>query len=212
MKTFITGLIIVLVLGISAWYFLARQNNPSPSSTTPSETVSSDMPQTTQPAGDSQLLDLLRAGGSSYLDPEGVYTILYPSEYVIDSPADGHTRIYKQGATQTGQTEIYDGVIINIESIHLDGQSLSEWVDSQIKNATSDGTSEVVTPKTQTTQNSYTGYTYEMRSLGTFEYLVLQKDSSSDFAVSITTLVADPESVGYQKEVDATLSTLELLK
>lgn len=157
--------------------------------------------------------NILRAGGSSYFDPQGLFTFLYPPDYKIDTQNnEQHTRIYKSGKTQQGQTEMYDGVIIVFERINLDAKTLNDWVDESIKNSTIDGTIEVIKPKKSTTVNGYPGFTYILKGLGESEYFVLQKDSNSNSAVSITTFVADPENVGFQKEVDAVISTLQLLK
>ena len=84
--------------------------------------------------------DGLKIGGSSYGDDNGLYSFLYPSEYTIDESDTKHIRIYKTGPTQTGQTEMYDGVIVVFEVLELGGQSLSDWVDENITSITSDGT------------------------------------------------------------------------
>ena len=106
---------------------------------------------------------------------------------------------------------MYDGVIIVFERIDLQGKTLSDWVDEQIKQAATNG-SEVTQPKKDVTLNDNFGYSYEVRSLGTSQYLVLHQDPNSDFAVSITSLVGDPQHKDYQKEVDAILATLDLKK
>lgn len=205
---------ILIVAGLVAGvgFMLANQNEQTQST----EDTSSLLPQgasITDPVPQTQEdTDALLAGGSSFLDPNGVFTILYPNDYKLDTTDPKHPRIYKQGATQRGQTEMYDGTLIVLETIDLGGQTLSQWVDTQMKNATADGTSEVVKAKTATTFNDYPGFIYTLRGLGTSDYLVIQKDTNSDNAVVITTLVADPEAKGYQKEVDATLATIELLK
>lgn len=152
----------------------------------------------------------LRAGGSSYSDSKGLYTFLYPSEYSIDTQDTQYLRLFKTGPTQKGQTEMYDGVIMVFETIELQGQSLESVVDTRIAGATADGTSEIIQPKRAVTLGSYPGFTYETRGLGSATVLVLQKDLQSTQAVGITMLIADPGQIGFQKEVDAILSTLEL--
>ncbi len=206
MRKIIILLAIIFVIGVLYfWYqkyspsIVTNNQNNAPQVITPTTTTSSSS-------------DLL-AGGSSYLDSKNVYSFLYPNDYTIDQMNEGrYTRISKKGATQKGQTEMYDGVIIVFESLDLGSKSLSEWVDSRIKESTSDGTSKVTKPKKGITINNYPGFTYTIRSLGESEYYVVQKDKNSKFAVSITTLVADPENVGYQKEVERIFSTLQLLK
>lgn len=155
----------------------------------------------------------LKADGTSYIDTKGVFTFFFPNDYTVDSQNnDQYTRISKRGPTQKGQTEMYDGVIVVFESLDLQGKSLSEFVDTRIQESTADGTSELTQPKKTITLHSYPGYTYEIRGLGTSTYLVVQKNTQSNNAVSITFLVADPENMGFQQEVDTILATLALQK
>lgn len=178
---------------------------------TPTATLSAEVdvsPITTPP--DISLLDELKAGGSSYSDPNSTYTFLYPSDYKLDT--QGQVRIYKTGPTQKGQTEIYDGIIMSFEPITLNGQSLSAWVDARIKSLTTDGTSEVIEPKQSITVSGYPGYRFTMRGLGTYTYTVLQKNGTSSYAVGVTTMVSDPQQVGFQKQADAILASLQLMQ
>lgn len=192
-------IILAIILLISGFIYL--KPNKSTPMTSPSPT----------PVSSKDISDLLQ-GGSSYSDPNGVYVFLYPNDYVIDSKDPQQVRVYKNGPTQKGQTEMYDGVIVNMGKVSLNGKKLSEWVDSKINEATADGTSEVVKAKMSTTLNNYPGFSYTLRGLGIFETIVVQKDSNSDNAIVINTMVADPTNVGFQKQVDATLSTLQILK
>lgn len=163
--------------------------------------------------GDLATTDKLKQGGSSYMDKGGVYSFLYPSDYLLDQQPDGlHTRISKKGATQKGQTEMYDGVIMVFDSIDRNGKTLDAWVDDSIKQLTEDGSVSVVTPKEPVKVGSYSGYMYATRGLGEANYYVIQKDSGSKNAVLVTTLVADPEKMGYQMEVNSIMSSIQILK
>jgi hypothetical protein len=208
-------LALVIVVGMAGVYYVSSQRRvdsfpaviPVSESPMPSPMVSVE--PSAQPSSD---LMQLKAGGSSYSDPQGVFGFLYPNDYTIDSQEKGrYVRIFKKGATQKGQTEMYDGVIVSFERVELGGKTLSKWVDDQIQQSTSDG-SEITQPKKGTTLNVYPGFTFEVRSLGTSTNVVLQKDLSSPHAVRINFLVADPEGKNYQKEVDAILATVELRK
>lgn len=210
----ILGIVVSFALFVGSRAFLSMQNTsifPSEQTTTisqPPETSSDTVFVT--PA--TYAVERLRAGGSSYADPKGVFSFLYPNDYTLDKTDSQHIRIYKRGATQQGQTEIYDGVLIVVESLALRGQSLSEFVDARIKEASKDGTSELLLPKKAITLNNATGFTYQTRGFGSAIHLILQKTTDSDYGISITYSVNDPENKNYQEEVDATLSTLELFK
>lgn len=214
-KKYLAGIIIVLaVVGVLAYSFGKKQQelvvsvdpvvvSPSPSATL----IAEQFIHTTPDIKD------LQVGGSSYADPKGLYVFLYPADYAVDTQEEGkYTRILKKGATQKGQTELYDGVLVVFESVKLEGKSLSEWVDTRIKESSENGTVEITQAKKAMALNKYPGFTYEVRGLGSSTYLVLQKSPQSTEAVSITFLVADPENKDYQREVDAILSTLELRK
>jgi DNA-binding ferritin-like protein (Dps family) len=210
MKNTIFIILILIVIGVGYSVYTSNTNAPLPINT---NTQGGNQAPIANPTVQSEELSTLQAGGSSYADPDGVYVFLYPAEYKIDSQEDGkYTRIYKAGATQKGQTEMYDGIIIHFEKVALEGKTLEAWVDTQIQNSTADGTSELIEPKTATTLNTYEGFTYKMRGLGESKYIVVQKDSSSSYALNITMAVNDPEKIGYQVEVDSILATVELLK
>ena len=208
-KAFIFIAVVVVLLGLSYYVKQQRTAQSNPANESQVDQVYG-VDQFIQSSPDTAVL---QAGGSSYNDPQGVFGFLYPNEYAIDhQEGDKYTRISKKGATQKGQTEMYDGVIVVFERINLEGKTLNDWVDQHIQESTGNGMSELTQPKKTVTLNDYSGYTYEIRGLGTSTYLVLRKDPNSDFAVSVTSLVADPEQKNYQKEVDAILSTLELRK
>lgn len=161
---------------------------------------------------DSEAVSELERGGNSFSDPDSIFSVLYPNEYKQDIQGENRYRIYKQGPTQRGQTEMYDGVIINFETIDLESKNLSDWIDERISLSTQDGTSELIEEKTPINVNGYPGYTYTMRGLGTFENLAIQKDQNSKYAVITTSLIADPSGAGFEKEFENILSTLTLHK
>lgn len=202
----IVGLVIVAIL-IGAVVLSMKKPTQEDVASIPTPTLSTETEETP-----SAVLSTLQAGGSSYSDPAGLYSFLYPNEYVLDTSDPLHLRIYKRGATQTGQTEMFDGVIMVYETINLSGKTLSEWIDGRIQESTSDGTTQITSEKKVMTVNGYSGFTYTARGLGEAVNIYVQKDATSPYALGMTTSVSDPENKGYQNEVDATLSTLQILK
>lgn len=201
----IVGIIVLLVVAGLLYRRTQPQNEPTLPSTSSSTSMSTGTPTPDTSA--------LQAGGSSYADPKGVYTFLYPNDYKLDMQNNGqYTRIYKTGATQKGQTEMYDGVIMVFESIDLNKQSLEQWVDKNIEQSTADGTVELTKAKKAIKINDYSGFTYEVRGLGTSTYVVIQRESNSPHGVNINFAVNDPEQIGYESEVNEILQTLQLLK
>lgn len=204
-KVLIGAVVVIIILVVAGYILINRKDSFLPQN---QPQISSGPETSLTPQQDSDL----GQGGSSYLEPSGVFSMLYPNDWKQDTQGEQHIRFYKIGATQKGQTEIYDGIVLNVEVINLNGQTLSQWVDARLKESTADGTSEIVEPKKSITMNGYPGFEYTTQGLGTFKNTAIQKDTNSTSAVSITTLVADPENVGYQQEVDSTLKTLQLLK
>jgi hypothetical protein len=204
-KVLITAIVVIGIFALAGYIYL---NNGSNSTLAPLPTPA--VVDRTQNA-DSEAVSELQQGGSSFTDPENIFALLYPNDYIQDTQGPNQFRFYKQGPTQTGQTEVYDGIIINIETINLGEQNLSDWVDSRITSSTQDGTSEIVKEKSTISVNGYPGYSYTLRGLGEFETLVVQKDQDSNFAIGITTLIADPGNLGFEQEFKSILSTLNLL-
>lgn len=150
------------------------------------------------------------SASNTYRHTDGVYSFAYPDDYTLDTQDPTYIRIYKQGEQQRPQSEMSDGVLVVFESVDLAGQTLDQVVDARIQQSTADGTSRLVQPKQAVVINGFPGFSYAIEGLGTANYIVLQKNAESDSAVSITYLVADPQQLGYQAELDAILSTVEL--
>lgn len=201
MNTFKLIILAIILISILGFFILKNQPTSSPAQLQPSPTLPSTVPTQT---------DL--GSGSLYRDTNGIYTFRYPDDYILDTADPVHIRIYKRGDTQRPQSEMSDGALMVFETIELQGTSLESWVDIQINQSTADGTSEIIEPKRSITQNGYLGFQYSIRGLGTSQNIILQRDTSSRYAVIITYAVSDPENRGYQKELEAVLSSFTLIK
>lgn len=208
MKNLLSVLVVIGLLGVAAYFMMGKDRfamtRPTP---TPVTTAPSTSPSTTS---SSEALMMLEAGGSSFRDPNGQYSFLYPNDYVLDTQDSAHVRIYKTGPTQTGQTEMYDGVLMVFEVVDLEGKTLEQWVDTRIADSTSDGAMELIEAKTATTIHSYPAFTYTVDGFGSSKYYVIAKDASAKSAIVIATLVSDPAEKDFQTQVDAILQTVTL--
>lgn len=211
----IVGAVILFLTIVGVVYVWAmpggRGNAPVAQDTQPTASLSPEVNTEINPAED-QLL----AGGSPYLDPDGVFSLLYPNDYTLDtestSPNGPMVRFYKRGAEQRPQSEISDGAVVVVETPNLSGQTLEQWVDSQLTAYTEGGVTEVTQPKRSVLFNSFPGFTYGIRGLGESTTVALQKDPNSDMAVVVTYMISDPQNQNYQAEVDAMLRTIRVLK
>ncbi len=205
-KKILILVVLALLVGYGA-YYVSQQRTSVNAPTT------SDMTTPAAKKSDAQLENEIKAGGNSYSDPRGVFTVLYPNDWQMDiDNNEQFVRFYKTGATQHGQTEMYDGIIVVIEPFTLQNQTLEQWVDKKIKDSTADGTLKVIEPKKSITINGYSGFTYRTQGLGESTYTILQKDKASKDAINISHMASDPQNLGYQKEVDALFATIELRK
>lgn len=197
----IVGIIVIVIFAFYSFWSKTKTslNLPSP---TPVSSLQADPIK----------VDELKQGGSSYSDPNGVYVFLYPSEYKLDTQNNGEVvRIYKVGPTQKGQTEIYDGVVMTFEKQNLNGKGLENWTSDYIKSLTNGDTIELIKDKEKTQVNGQVAYTFVLRGLGEHQYYSISK-TNSDFVIISASNVSDPGNLGFQKEVDAILTTLEIIK
>lgn len=203
------ALLVVAILAASVYLYTNKRSNVSDAPSMPSDSImTEDEPMVTP----NSAVDSLRVGGSSYSDPAGLYTLLYPNDYQLDTSDPAHPRIFKSGPSQRPQSEMSDGALVVFESVDLTGKTLEQVVDERIQALESNGVSEISSPKKAIVLNGYSGFTYEERGLGSATNIFIQKDPTSTEALLITYLVADPEGKNYQQEVDALLSTIELRK
>lgn len=214
-STLIVAVVGLVVIVGGLVYFLLNQT-PAPVSqyinSSGDLVISTEEPMVISTPEASELL----AGGSSYSDPQGIYTFLYPNDYTLDTEnetaAEPLVRIFKRGDSQRPQSEMSDGVLLVFQPINLGTQTLEEWVDANIQTMTANGMSELTQPKQAVLLNSYPGFTYSTRGLGEASYTVVQKSPSSSVAVVITNAVMDPQQRGYAQELGQILSTFSLLK
>ncbi len=203
-------IVAIIALALLVGYGILYVSQQRKSVTAPTTTTVVTSPAEADPT-QIKIEQNLSAGGNSYTDPNNIFTLLYPNDWRMDELNGQYIRFYKIGATQQGQTEMYDGVNFTIEPVNLQGTGLETWVDTKIQSSTSDGTLQITSPKKAMTINGHPAFTYTARGLGEATYIVVQKDASSQNALSISYLVSDPQNVGYQSEVDAILSTIDLL-
>lgn len=199
----------ITALAAVAAFVFAQQRQ---SGETDSKVMPSVTPTVTTETSATPDTNSLGVDGNTYRDPSGLFTFSYSNDYTIDQENPQLVRLFKRAETARPQSEITDGVIMVFEPIALGGKTLDEWVDSRITQSVDAGTAEVVQPKTAMTYGMYRGYTFEMKGFGDAKYLLLQNSPNSEDALLVTTSVMDPQSRGYQVEVDTILKSIELLR
>ncbi|MDQ5951360.1 MAG: hypothetical protein QG639_637 [Patescibacteria group bacterium] len=203
-----TLVVIILFLAALAGYLWWQQRSTL---TAPTPTIQPESTNTEVPAESSEL-SALQQFGTTYQDPQGIFSVTYPSDYELDQPAEGQVRLIKRGEMQRPQSEISDGVLLVFETLTLEEKSLEEAVDERIVAFTANETGEIIQPKSAITIGGNQGFEYTVRSLGTSRQVLVQKDSNSEYAIAIAILIEDPQDVGYMQQVDAILSSIKFFK
>src|SRR5690348_14082570 len=135
------ALLVVAILAVSVYLYTNKQGGVSDVSQIPGASLNGEE----EPLATSNpTTDTLRVGGSSYSDPAGLYTLLYPNDFTLDTSDPAHPRVFKRGPSQRPQSEMSDGALVVFESNDLQGKTLEQLVDERIQALKSNGSSEVI--------------------------------------------------------------------
>lgn len=158
-----TVIILVVVIMLAGGLYLLMSNKNTVNNIAD---LSQIQPTQSQVLTVNPQLDSLRAGGSSFSDPNGLYTFLYPNDYVLDTSDKLHPRIFKRGPSERPQSEMSDGALVVFESVDLEDETLEQFVDTRIEESIANETSELVQPKNATTVNTIPGFSQVQQKRG----------------------------------------------
>jgi len=111
------------------------------------------------------------------------------------------------GPTQTGQTELFDGISFTVFKRTYEQVNLREVVEAQRQADMDVGSADEIE---EFILNAMTGYYYMGEGLGLFTNIFIDAGSSETFIISYA--VPDPQNQGFQQTVNTMMSTLELTK
>jgi hypothetical protein len=204
------AIIIILLLIVLGGVYVYKESSSAaqmmgskasmPAEITPLETI--DQLSATQSA----------MGMKTYTDPQSVYSFSYPSTYILDTTDAKNIRLYKRGEMARPQGEVTDGVILVFGASLLSNQTLENWVDTYIRQATQSGTATISQAKIGSSINGYPGFMYSLEGVSESTNYAVQKNPESSYVLTITAMVVDPNNHGYQGEVDAILKSVQLYK
>jgi len=118
-------------------------------------------------------------------------------------------RLVLMGQTQSLGTEIYDGLIMIFNSGTYEGDFADFVASEHLKNKNEPTTNEI-SEVIGTGLGNLTGYEFTVSSLGEFtHYYFRDIDLKDNRYVKISTLVADPQEVGYQETLEKILTSIE---
>ena len=199
----IIGVIVIVVLlglvGYLAWQN-SQLNNQLTETPTPQPTLQPTLAPTPTPTNDPT------AGWELFT--ASTYNVSYPTDVTANEEAGSVLLLTKQGATQTPDTELFDGISLVFEPKEISNTTLEEYVSARVDGILKEGVATISSEPTPITVGTYTGLTYTTDGLGTFRYIILESKDKTMFMV-ITDATIDPENLGYADTVDLILSTFE---
>ncbi len=192
--------VLVLIMGAGMVYLLQKQpvSQPIVSNTTP----------TTIPTSET-IMEESVSDWKTYSDPAKGFTIKYPNDMTLNNndykTKNDSITLVKWGPSQSGDSELYDGISLTFVKINLGNRNLDDYVSTEIES--SKANADILNGKTAITVNGIEGYTYTSQGLGVHKYIYLPLDSTS--AIKIVDSTVDPGKLGFSDTVDKILSTLK---
>jgi hypothetical protein len=140
------------------------------------------------------------------------YTIRYPADVELIERNAGGVSLSKWGPTQVENTEYFDALLLAIQTFEISNVDLETYVDGQIKALNPDNDLiKLISGAKPTTIGTYSGYTFTIEGLGTFEYTYLQSTDKITI-VEIVDGTIDPGNLGFDDLVSQILSTFEFIE
>lgn len=132
-------------------------------------------------------------------------SLLYDPTFTLSEDAPEQVRFYKWGPTQRGQTEMYDGVLVDFRRVTLE-ESFEAYLDRKVKEFQEVGT--ITRPLSDYDVNGRAAKVLSVSVLGDFTLIFLPL--SDDSMLEISTLAPDPTGAGFQNIVDQILATVRV--
>lgn len=150
---------------------------------------------------------IIPAGWERYHNSEFGFAIAYPPEATFQIEASNRVKFTVLGPNNTMGSEITDGFTFTVGTHDKSSnQSLRDFAEEQYEEALVAGSS--VQSPTRTTVRNQETYTFQVSTLGTVTYYVIEKDNTTAYTLSYN--ISDPQDRGYQEMVETMLSSFEI--
>lgn len=140
-----------------------------------------------------------------YLSDTIGFSMYYDPSLTLQESSKTDVRFYKQGPTQRGQTEMYDGMIVSIRKVSVDDGG-QVYIDDQIEQYKNVGN--ITVPLHESTLNGISVKEYSASGLGDSTIIFVPVDNQ--ILLEVSYMVPDPTNAGFQKVVNSMLSTFKL--
>lgn len=189
-----------VILAVGAFAFTENSNSDNPSSSPIASNMASSSPRNS--------IEDIPSNWQTYTSREHGFSIMYPPEITIEQRQADRVRFIQFGPSQEEGTELYDGISLTINSGSLDGASLSDYVQQQHSQTAVEPTTDSIGDIEDVQIANYSGYEYEVTSLGTFTHMYLLNDSTEYLHIVNSTV--DPNNSGFSEITSLMLSTLNM--
>ena len=193
-RSIIIVIVVVIVAGLFGWMFSWQSWKSVPPVNQTRMSMSDDQPTGSIPT-DWKLYSSDTIGFSMYYDPS----------LTLQEETKTDVRFYKQGPSQRGQTEMYDGMIVTVRKIDVVGDTQA-YIDNQIEQYKDIGS--ITEPLHDSKLNGISTKEYGVSGLGDAKIIFVSINNQTLLEVSY--MVPDPTNAGFQKTVDLMLSTFKL--
>lgn len=149
------------------------------------------------------------ADWKSYRNEEIGFSLQYDPTLIMSEDESKQVRFYKWGPTQSGQTEMYDGIILGFRKVVFDG-TFDQYIEKGMTEFQDAGLGTITRPLTPYELDGRLGQTYSISSLGDYQLILIPTGDQELLEVSI--LVPDPTNAGFQSMADAILSTVRITR
>lgn len=136
-------------------------------------------------------------------------TLRYDPTLTMSEDETDQVRFYKWGPTQSGQTEMYDGIILGFRKVVFDG-TFDQYIERSIGEFREAGLGTITRLPAPYELDGHAGQTYSVSSLGDYQLILIPTSDHELLEVSI--LVPDPTGAGFQAMADAILSTVRITR
>lgn len=148
---------------------------------------------------------LLTADWKIYGNVEYGFTIKYPNNLVLEERND-YISLEFWGPTQRSQQGGHDGIFLSFRVGLLEGKTLKEFVDAEVKKI--DGfSSQMIEYPRKILVGEKEGYSYKVIGSAPSTYIYLSPKPNTYFLILDVT--EDPTNQGFKKTVDQILSTFK---
>lgn len=134
------------------------------------------------------------------------FSMYYDPSFILREDTKTDVRFYRQGPSQRGQTEMYDGMIVTVRKVDVVGDTQA-YIDDQVEQYRDIGS--ITEPLHDSRLNGIPTKEFGASGLGDARVIFVPDDDQTLLEVSY--MAPDPTNAGFQKTIDLMLSTFRLI-